>query len=227
MDYALLDWDNTLRRGYTLFTWIDYLIDMGIVAGVFRKEVDYYIDQYLKEEISHDELARNACEVFAKSIKGMRKSVLEQQIKGYLCEDKVELYGFTKEIFKVLNDNKILPIIVSGAPSDILNNYRNEFNIYKVYGFVAEEENGKFSGRVLYNYGYNKNKKVEEICREMGKMPKLAFGDSISDFEMLKRAEKSIIVCENGIYPEFKADGIIEHCMSSLEVRNLLIQILG
>ena len=227
MDYALLDWDNTLRQGYTLFSWIDYLIEVGTVGSVVREEIDYYIEEYLKDKISHDQLARDACDVFAKSIKGMKRSILEQQIKEYMREDKAKLYGFTQEIFDVLNENRILPIIVSGAPRDILDNYRIKFNIYKIYGFVAEEDNDRFSGKVLHNYGYNKNLKVEEICKEMGKKPKIAFGDSVSDFEMLSKAEKSIIVCENRKHPKFKADGTIEHNMSSVEVRRLLKQVLS
>ena len=58
MDYALLDWDNTLRQGYTLFSWIDYLIEVGTVGSVVREEIDYYIEEYLKDKISHDQLAR-------------------------------------------------------------------------------------------------------------------------------------------------------------------------
>ena len=45
MDYALLDWDNTLRQGYTLFSWIDYLIEVGTVGSVVREEIDYYIEE--------------------------------------------------------------------------------------------------------------------------------------------------------------------------------------
>lgn len=110
-----------------------------------------------------------------------------------------------KKYLMYLNSNRIRPIIVSGAPRDILDKYR--INIYKIYGLVAEEENDRFSAKVLHNYQNNKNIKVEEICKEMGKKPKIAFGDSASDFEMLTKAEKSIIVCKKGKHPKFKADG--------------------
>ena len=227
MDYALLDWDNTLRKGYTLFTWMDYLINIGTIKSVVRQKVDYYIEEYKKENLSHDQLAKDACDVFAKSIKGMKKSILERQIRDYMYEDSTKLYKFTQEIFDVLNENKILPIIVSGAPSDILERYHMKFNLYEIYGFVAEVENDRFSGKVSCNYGYNKNLKVEEICKKMGRIPKIAFGESISDFEMLNKAEKSIIVCENERYLKFKADGIIKQDMTPLEVRQLLSECLA
>lgn len=60
----------------------------------------------------------------------------------------------------------------------------------------------------------------------MGKIPKIAFGDSVSDFEMLNKAEKSIIVSENERYSKFRADGIIKRDMSPLEVRRLLTECL-
>ena len=227
MDYAFLDWDNTLRKGYTLFTWMDYLINIGTIESVVRQEVDYYIEEYKKENLSHDQLAKDACDVFAKSIKGMKKSILERQIRDYMYEDSTKLFRFTQEIFDVLNENKILPIIVSGAPSDILERYRMKFNLYEIYGFVAEVENDRFSGKVSCNYGYNKSLKVEEICKKMGRIPKIAFGDSISDFEMLNKAEKSIIVRENERYSKFKVDGIIKQDMTPLEVRQLLSECLA
>ena len=227
MNYALLDWDNTLRKGYTLFTWIDYLIDRGIIGNIVREEIEYYIKEYKKHEITHDQLAEVSCAVFSNSIKGMKKTILEQQLNNYMQEDNNNLYGFTSEIFNVLNDYEILPIIVSGAPRDILEKYRKKFKIYKIYGFVAEHNDGEFSGNVLFNYGYNKGIKVEEIYKKMGGFPKMAFGDSVSDFEMLHRAEKSVIVCENGKNPMFKADGIIEQNMPSLEVKRLLIDMIG
>lgn len=226
MEYALLDWDNTLRKGFTLFSWIDYLIDNEIIGNVVRKEIDFYINEYKKKRISHDQLAMVACEIFSMAIKGMDRLELKQQIQNYLYKDDMDLFTFTSEIFDILNAYKIRPIIISGAPKAILEEYQIKFNIYKIYAFVAEEKDGKFTGKVLYNYGYNKGLKVEEICKEIGKVPRIAFGDSISDFEMLNKAEKSVIVCKEEKDSEFYADGKIETNMTAQEVKKLLIKIL-
>ena len=80
----------------------------------------------------------------------MRKSILEQQIGNYMCEDKTNYMDLHKKYLMYLNSNRIRPIIVSGAPRDILDKYR--INIYKIYGLVAEEENDRFSAKELHNY---------------------------------------------------------------------------
>ena len=227
MKYALLDWDNTLRKGYTLFSWIDYLIGKGIIKSGVREEIGYLIQEYQNDNISHDQLAKEACYVYAQSIKGISRFFLNQQVRKYMSEDEAKLFRFTKEIFNLLKQYRIQPIIISGAPEDVINNYRVALNINKIYGFATEENNGIFTGNVLYNYGYNKNKKVEEICNEFGNEPKIAFGDSVSDFEMLNRANKSIIVCKDGKKPNYHADGIIEHNMSSEDIRQVLIPMLS
>jgi phosphoserine phosphatase len=227
MDYALLDWDNTLRKGYTLFSWIDYLINIGTISSTVRNEIDYYISQYDTQKISHDQLAEYTCEVFAKSLKGLNKNSLEKQIQDYMFEDNLQIYEFTQEIFNVLNYNNILPIVVSGAPSEILEKYRIRFNLYQIYGFVAGVENNIYSGKVKSNYGYNKSEKVDVICNEMGGEPIIAFGDSVSDFSMLSRSKKSVIVCKKKKIPQFNSDGIIELGMSPFEVKSIITELLN
>ena len=36
--YALFDWDNTLRKGFTITAWMEYLYDRGVI------EEKYYFD---------------------------------------------------------------------------------------------------------------------------------------------------------------------------------------
>lgn len=221
MDYALLDWDNTLRRGYTLFTWMDYLIDIGTIKSIVREEINIYQEEYKKGIISHDQLAKYTCDIFSESIKGIKKSTLLKEIQSYMRIDNSKLFSFTREIFNMLNEKNILPIIVSGAPSMILTQYCIEFKIYKIFAFVPAVDQNIFTGKVLYNYGYNKGLAVKKICEEMGKLPRFAFGDSVSDYEMLRKAKTSILVCKNTKEVKFNADGIIKHDMSPLAVRNL------
>ena len=48
MDYALLDWDNTLRKGYTLFSLIDFLVKREFIEEKINVEIFQLIESYKK-----------------------------------------------------------------------------------------------------------------------------------------------------------------------------------
>ena len=37
--YALFDWDNTIRRGYTLYSWVEYLHQCNITSIYLQKKL--------------------------------------------------------------------------------------------------------------------------------------------------------------------------------------------
>lgn len=39
--YALFDWDNTIRRGYTLYSWVEYLHQCNITSIHLQKNWKY------------------------------------------------------------------------------------------------------------------------------------------------------------------------------------------
>lgn len=227
MEYALLDWDNTLRRNYTLFSWIDFLIREGTINERVQEKIDVYLKRYSAGKLTHDNLAQKCCDVFSAELKGMDKKIIDRMMMRYMSEDKEHIFPFTESIFYILNKHNIKPIIVSGAPLGIIQNYCDEFNIYKIYAFLPEEIEGRFTGKVHCNFGYDKRKQVEKICNEIGTIPRIAFGDSISDLEMLRMAQKSIIVCKNESQAAFKTDGIIEHNTTVEKVKLMIEEILN
>lgn len=51
--YALFDWDNTIRRGYTLYSWVEYLHQCNITSIYLQKKLEILKQQYIKSEITH------------------------------------------------------------------------------------------------------------------------------------------------------------------------------
>jgi phosphoserine phosphatase len=88
-----------------------------------------------------------------------------------------------------------MTIIISGAPEFIIKAYISRFSIYEVFASkLKEDKNGIYTGEVSSNYGYDKGKvidKLSNICYK--KKPLIAFGDSISDKEMLEKAKFKFI----------------------------------
>ena len=42
--YAVFDWDNTVRDGFTLFDWIDYLVNRGVLTEEIQVAIDTRLD---------------------------------------------------------------------------------------------------------------------------------------------------------------------------------------
>ena len=194
MLYALLDWDNTLRRGYTLFSWIDYLVSNDIINQGIQDSMDESIRKYKMGEITHDDLSRQAGEIYASYIKGYRENDIVDSLTAYRKSDESQLHSFTESLFELLFKNDIKPIIVSGSPRHIISGYFAQFHLYKVFALEAQVNDGYFTGNVQANYGYNKGNLARRICNEFGAKPVLAFGDAESDFPMLESARFGFLV---------------------------------
>lgn len=196
-------------------------MNQNILDQKLKITVDSFLDKYKSGAMSHDLLAKESCQVFADHLKGIDKATISTAINHYMNIDKRALFRFSSTIFQTLRRNKILPIIVSGAPQIVIEHYSG-FGIHEIYGFSVEENNGFFTGKVSSNYGYDKRNIVNKIISEMKCPPVIAFGDSMSDYEMLYSAQKSVIVCKSISDVPFKSDAIIHNHSSRVYVQNII-----
>lgn len=202
--FALFDWDNTVRKGFTLFTWIDYLCDNNIISNDLRSEMNYIKTMYKKKRITHDQYAELACSLFAKKLAGTPTSALTQAIEKYIIQDKAFLINNISSIFDILFKKNIDVIILSGAPELILQQYQEDFHIKQIYAFKEDEISGVYSGKVSYNYGFDKQRTVNMLCKKYEANPLIAFGDSESDVPMLDKARHSFCVGKALSMPNLK-----------------------
>ncbi len=194
MKYALLDWDKTLRKNYTLFCWIDYLIELNIIDKKHDDNIKDLIQKFNQNKITHDQLAKLSGIEYAQAIKNIEENFLKSVSEKFICIDNKNLYPFVPKLFKLFYKNNIHPIIVSGAPYTVVSNYYKRYNITESYEFKCEVIQGKFTGNITYNYGYNKKDIITKIKKRLNSNPIIAIGDSESDFPMLEIAQYGIIV---------------------------------
>ena len=123
---------------------------------------------------------------------------------AYIKRDRKSLFPEICKLLKELSKRDIDIIVISGAPFRILEQYKQEFNLKKIYAFQEEIAKGKFTGKVASNYGFDKSKKVQELIEQYGTNPYLAFGDSQSDIPLLDNSDYPICVGDR-----VKKDGYI------------------
>lgn len=194
MKYAVLDWDNTIRSGYTMFSLIDYLCKSSVLPLSIKISIDKLTAQYQSKEITHDQYAEFACIEFAQSLCGYAADQIIDCIQQYLNQDKECLFPFATTIFEFLYQNNIDPIIVSGAPICVLHNYADIFHIKKIYGFDIEQKNGIYTGKVKSNYGFNKGLILSKLIASYESPPYMGFGDSPSDYPLLQLSKHSFFI---------------------------------
>ena len=187
--YALFDWDNTIGTDYTIFSWVDYLYSKGKFDEKIRDEIYKKADEYKSNKFTHDEYANQVGILYAKGIEGQYLQEIEAIAKEYVDGGNLQLYPEIDKLFNTLRKKKIKIIIITGTPYEIINCYRKRFNIDSIYALRAESVGNKMTGNVEHNYGLNKELIVERLIHENDQIPPyMAFGDSESDYPMLKKA---------------------------------------
>ena len=217
MKYALLDWDNTLRKGYSIFSWCNFLVEKAIIDKTSLDRINLIKQKYENSLISHDDFAKTACEIFVNYLQGISVKKISTLEKEFIDIFTKDIFTFSKGLLNCLENNNYKIIIVSGAPKSLIRkSIANNKNVI-IYGLEFEKNNNKYTGLVKRNYGFNKNEIVDLLIAKYGK-PSIAFGDSTSDFYMLNESEKSVLIVSNQTKRIlYKADMLIYESDSSNE----------
>lgn len=224
MQYAVFDWDNTVRDGFTLFDWIDYLIEQGVLHSSFESQIDDFSFRYKTNQITHDEYAHLTCKAYAKEIRGFNFNELKWIAEKYVTRDKEKIFSGMDAIFNLLYKNEIDTIVISGAPRIILDTYKKDFHIRSVRAFKERVYQGYLNGQVAYNFGYNKHKTMKKLKSEYGIKPLFGFGDSDSDIPILEESLYAFSI-NNSIANATRVD-IIDKSVQKSHLEDALLQII-
>lgn len=192
--FALFDWDNTVRSGVTLFSWMDFLCDKKIITGDQKNYVWEIKRQYIKKQITHDQYAEMACARYASIMEGVSENDVASILPDYVNYEKQFLFSNLKSLFDAIYRKGIEIIVISGAPLRIISQYAEVFHLNRIFAFKEQIVDGVYSGEVEYNYGFEKYKVVQKLVNEYQAFPFLAFGDSYSDLPMLNSAVHSYCI---------------------------------
>lgn len=96
-------------------------------------------------------------------MKGVSEVSRNRLVKSYIKYDKQSLMPFSQDLFEYMNSYNIRPIIISGAPRYILDEYKNMFGLGNIFAFSEKYSGGLCTGDVAYNYGVDK-KRLSKNC---------------------------------------------------------------
>lgn len=193
---ALLDWDGTIRKGFTLPNWVEFLVDHGVFTNTIIDDIKRLFGQFYKGKISHDQLSSRTSKVYSRYLEGHRKESIMGFAYKFVNEDQKYLYPFSYTLFSIFREKLIQPIVISGAPIEVLFHYANKFYIKELYGLELEVENGLYTCNIKQNHGVAKAKEfiVNRIIKDSDCEIVLSIGNSSSDKPLFNAAYVSIIV---------------------------------
>ena len=217
---ALIDWDGTVRKDFTIRSWSSYLHDKGLLSNYAVSAIEEQFRSYDIGKISHDILAENSANIFAKSLRGIHEKLIKGWIQEFIRRDNSSLLKRSLKLLQALYNRGIKLYVVSGAPREILLGYGKELSIYAIYGLDMEIKKGKYTGEVNFNPGLSTNKKkvVEMIMQAPHRRIVAAIGNSDSDMPLFDAAPVCVWIGEASI----NANKTFMQLKSNLDIPKIL-----
>lgn len=155
------------------------------------------LQDYRSGDVNYRYLVRKAAEFYAKCLADVQLEHITLLANRFVQEDQFRLYDFVVPLLEDLHSKQFAVIIVSGAPVEVLDAYRNILPIDRAYGLVVGRKNGHFTGAIENNHGLMGKKRdaVTALMAE-GYVIKLAAGNSTSDLPLLEHAQHRFLISD-------------------------------
>ena len=200
---ALLDLDNTLRSGWLIREWVEFLAGEqmdGAAKCLERIETAF---RTFGEEgaVSHDALSNDTAQAYAAMMRGKPPSLVEELAADFAVGEG-ERYRFVAPLVECLKELSVAPIIVSGAPAELVSRHAHDLAVEEFSGLTLRlGADGFFDGTIVSNPGLGSVKRrMASETRTHQRSVVLAVGDSDSDRLMLQAAPSRIVV--GGLVPD-------------------------
>lgn len=196
---ALMDWDNTLRPGFTILDWSSYLASKHLFNKRYLRDLFDAISDYGAGKVSYLELSERAPELYALGLHGSNVAAVAGCASEFVENDRHSLFSFTSGLHEFLRRQQIEAIVISGAPIEVLHAYQKRFGWSAIFGVRVEVADGIYSASLTSNPAGAVAK--ETIVHQLGSDRKvlLAIGDSESDVPLLDAAQYKIVVDSDGV----------------------------
>jgi phosphoserine phosphatase len=198
---AVLDFDNTMARGWILRPWMDCLAENGVGdarAGVGRLE-QLLNDYSSRPSFGHDRLATKAGEIYAESMRGVAARDVQRLAEPFVSDylgPRGQLFASTREMIGGFRERGLRPVLITGAPGEVTEALTKELEIEHCFPLRLNLTNGVFTGSVASNHGVSGAKATacQWLVDEQECEVAVAVGDSAGDQPLWRHARVSIRV---------------------------------
>lgn len=206
---ALLDWDGTLRRGFTIADWCKYLCDSGLLKLALLERLEAQFQTYSMGAMSHDELAVAAAEIVARGLSGLSVQEVAEATKRFIHTDQGSVFRFGIDALTNLAQLGYSAYLVSGAPGSVVKSYTFPVDLHLDFHcleFISV--GGIYTGELASNPGISSIKEtiVNGIMSHIeGAHFVFAVGNSESDQPLFKYADVGLVIDNKDLAIDFSA----------------------
>lgn len=192
---VLVDWDGTIRSGFTIRDWIQYLVDVSLIPRDVLQKIELCFQIYTKGKMSHDELAEKTASVYAESLRGVQVQALLNHAERFVKNVDTTLVPASVHLLELLKQKGLDAIIISGAPIEILRCHAHNLQINHVYGLELAIAGSVYTGRIKTNPGTATSKALV-ITRllDAGTKSLVGIGDSDSDMPLFHASRFAVVI---------------------------------
>src|ERR1700726_5061044 len=122
---AVADWDGTLRPGFMLRDWLKFLSDLSVTESTYVDNFDELYHKYTSKRIDYDSFAEGAITLYGSAMYGVSARTARSASFEFVTHDLANIYSFVEPFCSLMHSREIKVIIISGAPSIVLEAYKN------------------------------------------------------------------------------------------------------
>lgn len=211
---ALLDLDNSLVADWTIRPWLQAL---GRRPG-WRKEatacraaIEVLVEKFKQRAIDHDELVDSCEQSYVELMTGRSAADVDDAAAVFFDSRKNRRreHDFVRPLVDYLKEWGVAPIIISGAPAELVSRYARSLGISEWHGFTLAVDGDTYTGSVQCNPGTTTEKEriVAQTIRQKREVV-LALGDSESDAPLWDVAPSKVIVGDGCLLDEVNPEEV-------------------
>lgn len=192
---ALLDWDRTLSEGFMLERWAAFLEAKGYFKSDDAQMIADLIGGLQDDRASYASMAERVPTHYANGLRGQVAARIALEAEAFGRLEQRRMFQFAKSLLEQLAARQIHPVIISGAPAEVLLAMRQSLGLGDIYGLEVAHSHGRYSSRLSANPATARVKQwlVDAAISRRSDIV-LAAGDSEADLPLLVAARVRIVV---------------------------------
>ena len=186
---AFLDWDGTLREGFTINDWGSFLAQHGEFDIEAAHDIRARFNRFSEGATSYAKLSKAVPRVYANGLRGRSTSRTNELADEFVKMDFDRLFSATVTLLNMLESNRIRIVVISGSPQPVLEAYARELPLNEVHGVTVGKSKGRWNGELKNNPATTQAKR-EIVAKLIERYrPLLALGDSEADEPLFNAAQ--------------------------------------
>jgi phosphoserine phosphatase len=177
---ALLDWDGTLRRKFTILDWYDHLDEYTRLPASLFDEL-----RALLPVIGYEDFAERVVNIYAVGMWGVSVEFAQSQLTTFI-EESAGIFDLTVPLIDYLIARHLTPVVITGSPVDVVAAELNSVERpLRVCGTKLTITGGEYTSDALNLAVSDGKRNVLERLTAGDTTVAISFGDSESDKSLM------------------------------------------